>query len=73
LNFNGLHGVISQKIELFNLNVFVGFQVFTAVAVRSNTSHDNENVLNIGQGEARQRKYKRLKLGGGQAYDRSND
>jgi hypothetical protein len=27
----------------------------------------------IGQGEARHRKYKRLKLGGGQAYDRSSD
>jgi hypothetical protein len=33
----------------------------------------NENVRNIGQGEARHRKYKRLKLGGGQAYDRSSD
>jgi hypothetical protein len=28
-------------------------------------NHDNENVRNIGQGEARHRKYKRLKLGGG--------
>jgi len=28
---------------------------------------------NIRQGEDVQRKYKRLKLGGGQAYDRSND
>jgi hypothetical protein len=28
---------------------------------------------NIGQGEAQHRKYKRLKLGGGQAYDRSSD
>jgi hypothetical protein len=36
-------------------------------------NHDNENVRNIGQGEARQRKYKRLKLGGGQAYYRSSD
>jgi hypothetical protein len=34
---------------------------------------DNENVRNIRQGEARHRKYKRLKLGGGQAYDRSSD
>jgi hypothetical protein len=34
---------------------------------------DNENVRNIGQGEARHRKYKRLKFGGGQAYDRSSD
>jgi hypothetical protein len=36
-------------------------------------NHDNENVRNIGQAEARHRKYKRLKLGGGQAYDRSSD
>jgi hypothetical protein len=36
-------------------------------------NHDNENVRNIGQGEARHRKCKRLKLGGDQAYDRSND
>jgi hypothetical protein len=35
-------------------------------------NHDNENVRNIGQGEARHRKYKRLQLGGGQAYDRSS-
>jgi hypothetical protein len=35
-------------------------------------NHDNENVRNIGQGEARHRKCKRLKLGGGQAYDRSS-
>jgi hypothetical protein len=35
-------------------------------------NHDNENVRNIGQGEARHRKHKRLKLGGGQAYDRSS-
>jgi hypothetical protein len=36
-------------------------------------NHDNENVRNIGQGEARRRKYTRLKLDGGQAYDRSSD
>jgi hypothetical protein len=33
----------------------------------------NENVRNIGQGEARHRKHKRLKLGGGHAYDRFSD
>jgi hypothetical protein len=33
----------------------------------------NENVRNIGQGEARHRMYKRLKLGGGHTYDRSSD
>jgi hypothetical protein len=34
-------------------------------------NHDNENVRKIGQDEARHRKYKRLKLGGGHLYDRS--
>jgi hypothetical protein len=33
----------------------------------------NPNVRNIGQGEAQHRKYKRLKLGGGQAYNGSSD
>jgi hypothetical protein len=33
-------------------------------------NHGNENVRNIGQGEP-DRKYKRLKLGGGHVYDRS--
>jgi hypothetical protein len=30
-------------------------------------------ILNKGRGEARHRNYKRLKLGGDQAYDRSSD
>jgi hypothetical protein len=30
-------------------------------------NHENANVRNIGQGEPRHMKYKRLKLGGGQA------
>jgi hypothetical protein len=36
-------------------------------------NHVNPNVRSTGQGEARHKKYKRLKLGGGQAYDRSGD
>jgi hypothetical protein len=36
-------------------------------------NHENANVCNTGQGKPRHRKYKRLKLGGGQAYDRSTD
>jgi hypothetical protein len=32
-----------------------------------------EHIRSTGQGEARHRKYKRLKLGGGQAYDRPSD
>jgi hypothetical protein len=31
---------------------------------------ENEHVRSIGQGKARHRTYKRLKLGGGQAYNR---
>jgi hypothetical protein len=36
-------------------------------------NHENEHVRSIRQGETRHRKYNRLKLDGGQAYDRSND
>jgi hypothetical protein len=36
-------------------------------------NHVNPNVCGTVQGETRHRKYKRLKLGGGQAYDRSAD
>jgi hypothetical protein len=36
-------------------------------------NHQNPNVRNIGKGEAQHRKYKRLKLGGNKAYDRSSD
>jgi hypothetical protein len=32
-------------------------------------NHENENVCYIGQGEARHRKFKMLKLGGGHVYD----
>jgi hypothetical protein len=36
-------------------------------------NHVNPNARGIRQGEARHRKYKRLKFGGGQAYNRSAD
>jgi hypothetical protein len=36
-------------------------------------NHENEHVRDMGQGEARYKKYKTLKLRGGQAYDRSSD
>jgi hypothetical protein len=36
-------------------------------------NHKKEHVRSIGQGEARHRKYKRLKLGGGQAYGGLSD
>jgi hypothetical protein len=36
-------------------------------------NHENEHFRGIVEGEAKHRQYKRLKLGGGQAYDRSSD
>jgi hypothetical protein len=36
-------------------------------------NHENENVRYLGQGEARYRKYKRVKFGGGHVYDCSSD
>jgi hypothetical protein len=36
-------------------------------------NHENEYVRGVGQGEARHRKYKRPKFGGGKAYDHSSD
>jgi hypothetical protein len=36
-------------------------------------NHENANVCNIRHGRTMQTMYKRLKLGGGQAYDRSSD
>jgi hypothetical protein len=35
-------------------------------------NHENENVRYIGQGEARHKKYKELKLGDGHVYDCSS-
>jgi hypothetical protein len=35
-------------------------------------NHENPNVRATGQGEARHKKHKRIKLGGGQVYDRSS-
>jgi hypothetical protein len=35
-------------------------------------NHENENIIYIGQGEARHKKYKGLKLGGGHVYDCSS-
>jgi hypothetical protein len=36
-------------------------------------NHENEHVHSIGQGEAKHRKYKKLKLSSSQAYDSSSD
>jgi hypothetical protein len=63
-------------------DVYVAFQIpyvyeYITKLCRQQTevaqNHENENVRYIGQGEARHRKYKRLKLGGGHVYDCSSD
>jgi hypothetical protein len=36
-------------------------------------NHENANVRDIGKSEDRHRKYERLELGGGEAYDRSSE
>jgi hypothetical protein len=36
-------------------------------------NYHNPNICSIGQGEAQHKKYKRLKLGGGEVYGRSSD
>jgi hypothetical protein len=36
-------------------------------------NHETANVRDIGKVQFRHRRYNRLKLGGGQAYDRSSD
>jgi hypothetical protein len=43
------------------------------VTSRRHKNHENTNIRNTGQGEHRHRKYKELKFGGGQTYDRSSD
>jgi hypothetical protein len=47
--------------------------VFSTRFVQRGCKEDNWGGRNIGQGEARHRKYKRLKLSGCQAYDRSSE
>jgi hypothetical protein len=44
---------------------------FQNYAGSSHTYHENVNVHKIGQGKAQCGKYKRLKLSGAQAHDRS--
>jgi hypothetical protein len=56
------------------INCYVGFYRLKYQGLRARDSvHLNPIVLRFGQGEARYRKYKRPKLGGGQAYDQSAD
>jgi hypothetical protein len=46
---------------------------FCMQQVEAIQNHENANVCNIGKGEARHVKYKRLKRCGGEAYNHSSD
>jgi hypothetical protein len=59
---------------VFNLQYIYGYiTILCRQQAEVIQDHKNEHFRSIGQGEVRHRKYKRLKLGGGQAYDRSSD
>jgi hypothetical protein len=68
-----LSGKTQSRVPTFGIVETIGSQKLCRQQAEVKQNHDNVNVRNIGQGEARHRKYKRLKLGGGQAYDRSSD
>jgi hypothetical protein len=63
--------------RLYNEDVYIYVYDYITEVCRQQAeviqNHDNENVRNIGRGEGQHKKYKRLKLGGGQTYDRSSD
>jgi hypothetical protein len=71
-NFPG-HTPVHELHKTFNIpytyDYITKLRRQQAEIIRNN---GNANVCNIGQGEPRHRKFKRLKLGGGQAYHRSS-
>jgi hypothetical protein len=56
-------------MELITMTVTILCRQQTSVT----QNRENANIREIDTGEATHEKYKRLKLGGSQAYDRSND
>jgi hypothetical protein len=63
---------LHMAFKLLYVQVYDYIKIMQATS-RSHTKHENENVRNVGEDEARHRKYKILKLGGGQAYDCSSE
>jgi hypothetical protein len=57
----------------FKLPCTYAYKILCRQQVEVIQNHENENVHNIGQGEPRHRKYRRLKLGVGQSYDRPSE
>jgi hypothetical protein len=71
---------ISKNIPILDLHIFLQipyvYDYITKLCrqqAQVNQDHENIHVRNIVHGKARHRKYKRLKLGDGKAYDRSSD
>jgi hypothetical protein len=65
----------SDKPQQNALNIPYIYEYITKLCKKEEKikqNHGNANVRNIGQDESRHRKFKRLKLGDGQAYHRSS-
>jgi hypothetical protein len=66
--------ILSSAHQDFQPSLYIQLYRYNKILQATNRSHTNydiELVRSVGQSEARHRKYKRLKLGDGQAYDRS--
>jgi hypothetical protein len=76
LELSGTIGNLSRHIPISNLyrsfNIPYQYDYVTQLCREQVSLIRNHDIIRtIGQGEACHRKYKRLKLGGAQAYDRS--
>jgi hypothetical protein len=63
---------IRELHKVFNIPYIYDCMTLCRQQAEVTHNHGNANVCNIRLGEARHRKYKRLKLGGVQSYDRSS-
>jgi hypothetical protein len=70
--FQGAHRV-AICIWLSNFSIYDYITKLCRQQAEVLQNHENANVRNIAQVEPRHRKFKELKLGGGQAYDRSSE
>jgi hypothetical protein len=65
---------LTDQLNLTNLKMPYVYDCITKLCrtyAEITLNHGNPNIYGTGKGEAMHRKYKRLKLGGGQAYDHS--
>jgi hypothetical protein len=68
-----LQNKVLRTIDKFPRNAAVRDMHISFQQAQVVQHHEKLHVRNIGQGEARHRKYKRLELGSCQANDRSSD